>query len=309
MKVLLAGCGIWGRNILKRLRDSGCEVHVCDPDSAACSSAMEAGAASVFPQVGDGVSLHHIQAAVVATPAVTHADVVYKLLSSLPPTAPILCEKPLAVSTHDAAGMVAAAGGRLFVGHIWRYHPGITRLGELVRAGALGRVHGVRSTRANWTSPRTDVDSIWNLVPHDITLAIEILGQIPVPHSATVDLQQGRPCGMVGVLGRDPWVIFESSNRYADKRREVRVHGEEGVAVLPAVDASEIEIARSGRDGSLVLERMPLPPGDPLTLQLRAFLDFANGNGAAPKSPAEEGLAVVRTVERLRALAGLGEPP
>jgi predicted dehydrogenase len=152
------------------------------------------------------------------------------------------------------------------------------------------------------------VDSIWNLVPHDITLAIEILGHIPEPHSATVELQQGRPCGMVGVLGRDPWMIFESSNRYADKRREVRVHGEEGVAVLPSVDATEIEVARSGAGGSVVIERMPLPPVDPLTAQLRAFLDFANGSGVAPKSPAEEGLAVVRTVERLRELAGLGGP-
>ncbi len=305
MKVFLAGCGIWGCNILKRLVDADCEVHVCDPDIAACASAREMGAVSVSQEIVDGDSLQRMRAAVVATPAVTHADVVCKLLSLLPHDAPILCEKPLAISSMDAVAMADAARGRLFVGHVWRYHPGIIALGELARSGALGRVSGIRSTRVNWTSPRQDVDSIWNLVPHDITLAIEILGSIPEPHSATVEYLNGRPCGMVGVLGRDPWVIFESSNRYADKRREVRVHGENGVAVLSSVDASEIEIARFGEGTAVQFERISLTPRDPLTEELTAFLGFANGSGAIPRSSAEEGVAVVQTVERLRELAGL----
>ncbi len=178
---------------------------------------------------------------IVATPAVTHARVVAALL---PRAVPILVEKPFTTNTAEAERLARQSAGRLFVGHTWRYHPGVQLLGEIARSGEIGPIVGLRSTRTNWTSPRTDVDSIWNLAPHDLTLAIEILGAIPAPRAAVAEVHEGRAVGMTALLGDEPWLVFDVSNRYRDKRREVRVHGRGGVAVMTDPDSGRIEITR-----------------------------------------------------------------
>jgi predicted dehydrogenase len=254
--------------------------------------------------VGEARELPEVDALVVATPAVTHAAVVDVLL---PRGVPTLVEKPFTTSVADAERLAAHGGNRLFVGHVWRYHPGIEQLGEIARSGEIGPIAGLRSTRTNWTSPRTDVDSVWNLAPHDLTLAIEILGGIPAPRAALAEVQDGRAVGLIALLGDAPWLAFDVSNRYRDKRREVRVHGRDGVAVMRDPDAGQIEIAR----GDARTRAMPpidvrdVPRESALRRQLAAFLGVLDG-GPPPKSTAAEGAEVVKAVVRLRELAGLG---
>jgi predicted dehydrogenase len=285
----LFGMGIWGRLIHDRLVDLGARVLVVDP--------AVGGTAASAADLGD------VDGVVVATPASTHAAVLDDVLGQL--DVPVFCEKPFTTDAATAADLVARHGDRIHLMHIWRYHPGIERLGSIVRSGAIGAVSGVRSTRTNWTSPRTDVDATWTLLPHDLTIAIEILGTIPAPHAAIAELVDGRAVGMwcqLGGRGR-PWLVAEASTRFADKRREVRVHGDGGVAVLPGLDATAVEIAR-GNETDPIIDRVSFDAGEPLRRELSAFLDHLAG-GPPPKSDAAEGLAVVAAVEQLRSLAGL----
>ena len=115
----------------------------------------------------------------------------------------MLCEKPLTANLAEARDLAARSDGRLFVGHIWLHHPGIEALAALARSGELGPVHGVRSFRTNWTSPRTDVDSSWNLAPHDVAIARFLLGHLPAPRFALAERLHDRCVGLLGVLG-DP---------------------------------------------------------------------------------------------------------
>ena len=289
-RVAVVGCGRWGRLIAADLEALGADVVAIDPDpsTGACVASLDQ-AGSV-----DGI--------VVATPASSHADV---LRAVAPLGVPVFCEKPLTDRVADAEEVVALLGDRLHVMHVWRYHPGVEMLGELARGGALGEVRGLRTARTGWTSPRTDVDAIWTLVPHDITLAIEILGHIPTPRAALVEVLDGRAVGIWAQLGGDdgPFVAVEASTRFGDKRREVRVHGSEAVAVLRHPDDSEIVIER-GRDAEPRIETVSFTPDPPLRRELAAFLGHLDG-GAAPKSSGREGLEVVRAVAELRALAGL----
>lgn len=297
----LVGCGLWGRLVLRDLAALGVSVVVADVDPAARTAADAAGARVV----SDAAALPPVDGLVVATPAVTHTDVVMSLLSR---AVPILVEKPFTIDVADAERLAAAGGDRLFVGHTWRYHPGIQMLGEIARSGEIGRVTGVRSTRTNWTSPRADVDSVWNLAPHDVTLAIEILGHVPEPRAAVAEVHAGRAVGMTAVLGSDPWVVFEVSNRYRDKRREVRVHGEDGVAVMTDPESGRIEITRgdaASRPAAAMTETRAFSSESALTRELAAFLHFIDG-GPPPRTTAAEGVEVVRSVARLRELAGLG---
>lgn len=291
--IALIGKGIWGGLIHDRLTDLGARVVVVDP-------AVAGAAASVADVDGvDGV--------VVATPASTHAVVLDAILNQL--DVPVFCEKPFTTDAAAAADLVARHGDRIHLMHIWRYHPGIEKLGVLARSGAIGTVFGVRSTRTNWTSPRTDVDTTWTLLPHDLTIAVEILGAIPSPTAATAELVGGQAVSLWCLLGGgdQPWLVAEASTRFADKRRETRVHGDEGVAVLSGLDATVIEIAR-GTDAAPVIERVTFEPVEPLRRELEAFLGHVGG-GPPPKSDAVEGLAVVRAVEHLRRLAGLESRP
>jgi predicted dehydrogenase len=279
----LIGCGRWGSNIRRDLVDLGAEVRVVDP----------AVGQDALPDVA---SLPAVDGVVVATPAATHAEVIDAVLDR---SVPIFCEKPFTTDVGDARRLVEQAGDRIHLMHVWRYHPGVEVLGDLARSGALGTVHGVRSTRVNGPSPRRDTDSIWTLVPHDLTVAIEILGSIPAPRAAQAEQVDGRAESLWGLCGLNPWLVVEASTRFADKRREVRVHGSEAVAVLTGDGASAVRIERSAE-----VEERSFTPELPLRRELAAFLGHLQG-GPPPKSDAAEGLAVVEAVADLRALAGL----
>jgi predicted dehydrogenase len=297
----LAGCGRWGRLVLRDLIALGADVAAADPDPAARAEAEQIGARLA---VADPLALPDADAYIVATPAVTHAEVTHILLAR---GTPLLVEKPFTTDTASAEHLADEGHGRLFVGHTWRYHPGIEMLGAIARSGELGETLGLRSTRTNWTSPRTDVDSVWNMAPHDLTLAIEILGEVPEPRAAIVEVHGGRAVAMTALLGARPWLVFDVSNRYRDKRREVRLHATGGVAVMQDPDDGQIEITKGDAaswPSETSFEARRFSSESALTRELRAFFEFVRG-GPPPKSPAAEGVAVVRCLVRLRELAGL----
>jgi predicted dehydrogenase len=302
LNIALIGHGLWGRNILRDLLALEHSVSVVEPDPAAAHSARESGARDVFATLDE---LPTTDGAIVATPAVTHAPIVAALLAR---GQRVLCEKPLAANLEEARKLASLADGRLFVGHIWLHHPGIEAIAALANSGELGPVHGIRSFRTNWTSPRTDVDSSWNLAPHDVAIAQFILGSIPPPRFALAECLSGRCVGLLGVLGDpngvDPWAIFEVSNRYQEKRREVRLHCQDGVAVLPDADSDHFAITRSLPDGSKTTELRPISRESALKRELATFCAYLDG-GPPPPADAEAGLAVVECITTLRQLAGL----
>jgi predicted dehydrogenase len=302
--VLVVGAGRWGVNIVRDLVVLGVDVVVVDPDAAVRRRATLLGASTAVPQLsdlhgdGDGVA-----GVVVATPASTHADVVERVADL---GVPIACEKPLTTSSESSQRLVTSLGGRLTVLHVWRYHPGIELLAGLIDTGRLGEVAAVASTRTNWTSPRDDVDPVWTLLPHDLSIGIALLGSIPPLSSAVVDRIGGDAVGV--------WATFEpaagaalvvcASTRFSGKQREVRVHGTDAVAVLRDDGTGEVELL-SGDGADPVIERVPFDPTPPLVRQLAAFVGHVRG-GPAPITGGGEGLAVVTLVEQVLGRAGGG---
>ena len=302
-RIALIGCGIWGRKILRDLRTLGARVRVYDPDPAVASALAGAGGVDLLP--GLPTTGADLDGLIVATPSTTHRAVLERLL---PLGRPIFVEKPLTTNRADAGALREAAAGAgsgpVFLMHIWRYHPGIQLLAQLTRSGELGRPLGLRSTRANWTSPRRDTDAWWNLAPHDLTIARTVLGHWPEPVAATGEYHDGVCRGMVAHFGAAPWVIVEVSNRYARKVREVRLHCTEGIAVLADERVDYVSIFRGGAHSPAPPpeERRPFAGPPPLLAELTEFLNYLAG-GPAPRSPLGEGLAVVDLLERTAALA------
>lgn len=297
MVVGLVGCGQWGQYILRDLRELGCAVHVVARSEASIARAKTGGAAKVVPDVEglDGVS-----GIVVATPSTTHVEVVER---SLALGVPVACEKPLCVEPRDALRLAELAPDRLFVLDKWRYHPGITSLGEIARSQALGGVCGLKTVRVGWGSQHDDVDVVWHLAPHDLAIALEILGELLPPAAAVAQTASSQVVSLVAVMsGEATWHVLEVSERSPERVRRVELHCEEGVAVLADGWDNHLSVFRHN-EGAPDEELIPTPGELPLLAELRAFASHLEG-GSPPRSSAAEGALVVHHITRLRELAG-----
>jgi predicted dehydrogenase len=304
IEVGLIGCGRWGRLILRDLVALGARVHVVAPSEATRAFATAHGAVSAVTQVSA------IEAAaagyVVATPTSTHGAAIEQLIAT---GRPVFVEKPLASDVVTARRLVVAAGDRIFVMDKWRYHPGILAMAAMARSGELGDLLGIRSYRLGWSHAHRDVDSIWILMPHDLSIVLEILGHLPAPRAAWTPVT-GRPqCDMIAVLADPggPQVTIEVATSQPLYRRSTLVVGERKVAQLGDSYDDKIVVMDGRPDGvSSGPHELTIGTEMPLLAELRVFLDYLRG-GPAPRSSAAEGLLVVERLAALRALAGLAD--
>jgi predicted dehydrogenase len=300
-RISLAGCGRWGRNILRDLLTLGCEVAVADISEEARDFARAAGAATAVSAVE---SLPGSDGIVIASSTSTHALTIEQALVR---GVPVFVEKPMTCDSRDANRLLAAAAGRLFVMDKWRYHPGIEQLRAIADGGELGRPLGLHLQHTGWGQPHQDVDVTWILLPHCLAIALEVLGRVPPAIHAFAERLNGETVGLAGVLGPDPWISLEVSARSPVKRREFRLHCTEGVAWIDEGWTKHVKIARgiglTGGD-AVEVERRTISGELPLLRELRAFIEHLDG-GPAPRSSAEEGVLIVDRIHDLRRLAGL----
>lgn len=300
----LLGCGLWGRRILDDLCVLGARVQVVDADANARANAMAGGAAGALPTIPQTDACNGW---VIATPASAHLASLRLLAGS---GVPLLCEKPLCVDLAQTREIETLGLVDCHMLDVWRYHPAVEKLGELVRSGALGTPRGLRSTRINWTSPRTDIDSLSNLGPHEISIYREVFdGTWPEPASAIFERgAEGTICSAWLHWHGGPWMLSELGNRSPLRKRELRLHGEDAVALWDASSPAALVLARGIADSQLeASERkiIPLDSGMALRRQLQAWLLWLLGDGPPPRTDLADGLHAVASIERMRQLGRL----
>ena len=208
-RIALVGCGPWSEHILRDLQSLGAEVQVVARHESSRARAVQGGASRIVSSVSE---LHPADGIVIARETVSHAEAIF---DCVPFGVPIFVEKPMTHSVESAAAIAAMsdAGARIFVMDKWRYHPGIEALADLARSQKYGKVVGLRCRRNWWGNPHSDVSALWIYVPHDLSIALEILGQISDPQYAIGDVHGVQVRGIQGVLGSHPWFSFESHSR------------------------------------------------------------------------------------------------
>ncbi len=303
MKIGLIGFGIWGQKIARDLIKLGAVLHVFDTNIKALQSTH-------FLPIQVHYTLSKLLTAncngyVIATPASSHCTLIHQLI---PEGKPIFVEKPLVINAKEALSLAQFLNQKVFVMHIWRYHPGIKALGEVIKAGKIGKVLYVKSERCNWTSPRKDLDSIWNLLPHDLTICEALFGRILDPKFAISEQHHGISRGTTVILGDQPYYQIEISNRYWEKKREIRVHGTEGVIVLRNESIDHLEYI-AGNDAAhyenLEIQKIYFDhTRSALEIELTAFLDFLKG-GTPPPTNLQEGIRITNAILHVRDLAKL----
>jgi predicted dehydrogenase len=286
------GCGQWGAHVLRDLRTLGCDVHVVARSEESRARASEGGATAVVPDVG---ALARPDAIVVVTPIATHADVLDEALQH---DVPVFVEKPLCDDPAAADRLAALAPDRLFVMDKWRYHPAILKLAEIAESGSLGRPLGLRTMRVQ-PDNRHEEDATWVLAPHDLAIALEVLGEMPRPKAAAGVWDGERLVTLHAMLESDRgWHVTEISERASRVERRVELHCEEGTAVLEgAWDEHVVIYVLDGRS-----ERLETRGDLPLLAELRAFVEHVAGGGP-PKSTVAEGAAAVHAIAAMRSLA------
>jgi predicted dehydrogenase len=295
----LVGVGNWGKLILRDLLALGCEVHVVATSESSVANAREFGATTIVGSITELPELHGAVAAPVTT---RHAEVVLALADAQP--IPIYCEKPLTANLADAQRLVRELGERLFVMDKWRYQAGVLELARLAQSGELGEIQSITLRRVSTRSPHQDVNTVWTHMPHDLSIALEILGEIPPVTDARAEFVGGAIVGAQATFGSDPWVAIEISDGASGHHREVRVVGSAGVAILAGGWSEEVIVRRfDGQDDQVIEAKGELP----LLAELRAFVKHVQG-GPAPKSSAAEGELVVRRIEETLELAERKRP-
>lgn len=299
-RITLVGCGNWGRYILRDLKCLGCQVTVVARSSTSRAHAAQYGADHIV------YSLAELQpdadGFVVATPTSCHAETVAALLEF---QRPIFVEKPLTDDPRSARELAQRAGDRIFIMDKWRYHAGVEALRDIARAGEFGPLESIRTMRLGWANPHFDVDASWILMPHDLSIVLEILGYIPDPVFAAAEYTNSELTGLLGVLGGTPKVVVEVSARRPEAVRSIALNFRHGAALLEDSYATCIKVRRAVQTNARKddpKESRAIATEFPLLRELRAFLCHLEG-GPPPKSSAPEGVRIVEVVAGLRRLA------
>jgi predicted dehydrogenase len=186
-------------------------------------------------------------------------------------------------------------------------------LRDLARSGELGPVLGIKSVRVQWGCPHDDVDAAWILLPHDLTIALEIFGFLPEPVHAVAESDAEGLIGLSASLAGPSWLECEIGTRSPVHQRRIELRCRDGVAILADSYDKHLSVLRSDQGarhlGPPAWEQRPFVERMPLLDELSVFAAYAAGTGPAPKSPASEGLLVVETIARLRRMAGLMDSP
>jgi len=328
LKLGVVGAGNWGKNHVRAvagLADAELAA-VCDTDAKTRERI-----ARQFPAThasGDLADvLQRVDAVVVASPAATHAGIALQCIDA---GKPCLVEKPLALNTRDAEAVAQRAAERnvpVLAGHLLLFHPAVEHLRTLVQSGELGTVYYLYGLRVNLGQVRADENALWSFGPHDVSVALYLLGESPVRVAAqgrsylqpnvedvvflTMDFASGVLAHVqlswldphkerrLTVVGAKKMVVFDDM----EPREKLRIY-DKGVDRPPEYASYGESLAV--REGDIFIPRVPNV--EPLAAELQHFVRVARGT-EAPRASAADGVRVVRVLDAAtRSLATGGTP-
>src|SRR5438067_1199989 len=180
VNVAVVGVGYWGKNLVRNFYGLGALTLLCDERGSGESSCKNDYESVRFCRDFRAVlSDPSIDSVALATPAVTYYEMAKAALEA---GKDVFVEKPLAIDVKHGEHLVALAKANkriLMVGHILRYHPAILKLQELIRSGALGKINYLYSNRLNIGKIRTEENILWSFAPHDISVMLSLLNEMP----------------------------------------------------------------------------------------------------------------------------------
>jgi predicted dehydrogenase len=330
IRVGVVGAGYWGPLQVRAFAALPGVAVTCVADT---DPTRLAHIAETYPDVRTTADLAAVlagplDAIVICTPARTHAPLAE---ASLAAGKHVLVEKPFTTEGSAARRLIALAAERgltLMAGHTFMYHAAVRALRDLIQSGELGDVLYVDAKRVNLGLHRKDVDVIWDLAAHDISILRFVLGADPIEaraHGASFHLQETAEVAYLA-LRYPRGVLANVHVSWLDpvKVRRMTVVGDRRMAVWDDVepveklrlfdcgmkqrpyydDFGQWQVAYRYGEGQTV----PFRFEEPLRLQAAEFIR-AIRSGTPPLTDGRDGLAVVETLEAATAALRLGPAP
>jgi predicted dehydrogenase len=183
LKIAVIGCGYWGPNLIRNFSQlhQVDKLYCCDLDSKKRERVK-----ALFPYVEvmedykELLAMPDLDGAVIATPVYNHYPLAKKFLEQ---GKHVLVEKPLTHSLESSLDLIKTAEEQnriLMVGHTFEYTAAVNKIKEIVESGELGKVLYVNCTRVNLGLFQKDINVVWDLAPHDISIILYVLGEFPV---------------------------------------------------------------------------------------------------------------------------------
>ena len=178
LKIGIIGCGYWGPNLVRNF--SACPLTevaaVCDSNPARLEAFRRN--QSHLKLVGSLDELLEVplDAVAIATPVTTHHPLAERCLEA---GLHVLIEKPLAASVEEAWALVELADRHqriLMVDHTYLFNNSVRKIKELIEYGELGDLYYIDSIRINLGLFQHDINVIWDLAPHDLSIADHVIG-------------------------------------------------------------------------------------------------------------------------------------
>jgi predicted dehydrogenase len=329
VRVAAVGCGYWGPNVIRNLDavDGFDLCCICDADPRRLRPvAARYPAARTTTNVEDILDDPSIDALYLATPVSTHYELTRRALQG---GKHVLIEKPLATTVDQAEELAELADRNhrtLMVGHTFVFSPPVRKVRELLDAGGIGPIYYIETTRVNLGLFQKDVSVLWDLGPHDVSILIYWLKEVPMYVSARGRSFQGEaledvafltlefPSGILAqvqiswlapsklrrtsIVGLQRMIVYDD----LEPVEKVKVY-DRGVDRQPA---SFGEFQLTYRSGDILSPR--LDTTEPLFLEVAHFLDCIQ-TGREPDTSPDSGVEVVRVIQAAeRSLRNGGEP-
>ncbi len=307
----IIGWGYWGPKIARNVESlAHAEVAmITDTDERRLASAKGMVGVQVTTQAQDMFESNNVDAIVIATPVRTH----YRLArEALLHSKHVLVEKPLTASVTEAEELIALARQQervLMVGHTFEYSPAVNELRKLVQSGDLGKIYCVETERVNLGLFRNDINVIWDLAPHDVSILLYLFSKTPelikVQANAHVqrNIQDIAHLDLSYANGMNAHIHV--SWLHPCKIRRVTIIGDARMVVYDDTNPSEmIKIYNKGADvdadpvvsyryGAITIPHIDWI--EPLRLECEDFVS-AIRNGTQPRANGSVGLAVVNVL-------------
>jgi predicted dehydrogenase len=320
IKVGVIGCGYWGPKLARNFHELPCTElsWVCDSRQERLDHLK-----GLYPHVQTtrdhrDLLVSDVDAVAVATPVSTHHRLA---LEALRADKHLLVEKPIAACVQEAEEIVVEGERRglaVMVGHTFEFNPAVEAVKEIIARGDLGEIYYINGTRVNLGLFQPDINVVWDLAPHDVSILLFIMDLKPEEVSARggayVQSQKGihdvayltfyypnkvladirvswlDPCKIrrYTVVGSKKMLVYDD----VEPEDKILIY-DKGVDVPPYSDTEE-EFHLSYRYGDI--DPYPFKWVEPLRAECRHFADCI-ADGSRPRSCSGTGLKVVTVLE------------
>jgi len=319
INVGVIGAGYWGPNLTRNFQQrSGSNVVMVADLKPERLSYMK----SLYPTIEtttdykDVINSNEIDAVAIATPVFTHKNFAIEAMEQ---DKHVFVEKPMAASVADARAMIELSERKercLMVGHTFEYNPAVIKIKEIIDSGELGEIYYINSQRLNLGLFQKDINVVWDLAPHDISIILYWLGKEP-KYITTMGTSHINPAiqdiATVSMVFENNLIAFvQCSWLDPNKIRKITVVGSRKMLVYDDIEPNNkiwlfdkgvekpehydtfADFHYSYRYGDISIPK--IDSQEPLKVELTDFIDSIE-NSKRPKTDGRNGLRVVKILE------------